>query len=1159
MDETLHISGAAPARTSTNYAALRESGMAWIRLWAKESWTDHNVHDPGITLLEATSYAVTELGLRLELSMADLLKSGEARAAPELEPAHRVLPMGPVNAQDLRRVLLDHPLVSDARIFEPADNEVPFYALPGADPPLTYVLGPQRIRPSGLYEVLVELTDRELNTNTYGLQIVSGAQTYDIELALPFWDDPEAAPFLQPVTLNSVAMIDTSGAWRVLPELQSYFGRLTVSYTDGGGTPGTVDMWVLLRIETPLQPPSVIPGVLAAARAALELNAAGAPLVRFTTRVRAAADAVDTLRTFLAGWRNLGEQAVRMGLARLQEIAVRATLEITGGIDLEMLIARIFMDIDALLSPRMRFESLASRRAVEADPEAIYDGPLLRRGFLSVELAAAVPPAVIYTSDILRIIMRRRSGNSDNSNSGDTTGDGDLVTQENPGGRDIVAVTDLTLANFINNRVITGQADDCLHLVEIQRYRPRLSLAKSRISALRNDSAVSYEPARVQAIFQQMQDAAQAQAQALSGDASPVWPVASGDALPVEDYTPIQAELPALYGVGDASLPDSASPERRAAAKQLEGYLLPIEQLLGDVTAQLGNINRFYSGRGDESASYFVRAPFDLPGARSLLRRFAPGSNWQTFVADPDNAVMRALNEAAQSRDQLLDRRNRMLDHLLARQGEDAVALAQEVYRWARAELVAASLAPAQQEASIAARRQAASARLLQLKSALLRDAPELNGFRLLANSNPFVSDATLLRIEPDGIGFRWFLAPGGTALLRSVDPLASMAVAGIAAERAFNQAGRATNFKIVDLGGGLRRLRLFDGSGSIATVLAESTQSFGTVAAANVALPDFAASFASHRVEASRSPMERRIALHSGIRNTTQRRSLTASTAFFTVFDDPAPPGFVGKRWRLRGLPAGTGPVLLVSPVRFDAPTDPQAVALAEASIRQVLRHGQDEWNYQIVPTAGTFDIELRDPAGSLVASGGSPLASLADARAALAATVDHLYRTYGAETFYLVEHLLLRPRRNGDPFLSLPVPLPVQVPVGPTQRERDPYSQRISLVFPSGLARDFAQPHATAVTTQTTPDRFRDTEFRQHVAGMVQRACPAHLLPTLFWIDWQAPGSLDSPASFDTFEARYFTWLDTVLIPGATPVAADTARNALLESLNAIANDAV
>ena len=32
----------------------------------------------------------------------------------------------------------------------------------------------------------------------------------------------------------------------------------------------------------------------------------------------------------------------------------------------------------------------------------------------------------------------------------------------------------------------------------------------------------------------------------------------------------------------------------------------------------------------------------------------------------------------------MLDRRNRMLDHLLARQGEDTVAFGQELHRWAQ-------------------------------------------------------------------------------------------------------------------------------------------------------------------------------------------------------------------------------------------------------------------------------------------------------------------------------------------------------------------------------------------------------------------------------------------------------------------------------------------
>lgn len=1143
MTDTLHISGAAPARTSTNYAALREAGMQWIRLWASDSWTDHNIHDPGITLLEACSYAMTELGLRLELDIADLIKSGESRAPAELKPAHRVLPMGPVDAQDLRRVLLDHPLVGDARIFAPADNEVPLYEQPG-DPPLTYTPGTPRVRLSGLYEVLVELADpaRDLNTGTYASQIVAGATTYDIELAMPFWDDPEAAPFRKPAVINAVAMIDTGGAWRALPETQSWFGKLTVAYTDDGGTPGTVEVWVLLRVATPLQPASVIPAALLAARVAVESVAAGAPVRRFAERVLAAAEAIDTLRSYLAGWRNLGEQALRIGLARVQEIAVCANLEVTAGIDLERLLARIFIGVDTLLSPQLRLETLAERRAAEADPSRIYDGPLLRRGFIASDLADAAPLSVIYNSDILRIIMQRRSATAGNAES-------DIAAQESSVGRDIVALTDLTLANYINNRVITANAPDCLHLVEVQRYRPRLSLAKSRLLTVHNGALLRHDPARVQALFNQMQLAAAMAATALG--TSPVWPVTSGEALPVDDYTPMQNELPALYGVGNAMLPDSATPARRAAAKQLQGYLLPVEQLLGDVTAQLAHINRFYSGDADVEASYFVRAPFDLPGARGLMRRFDPRADWAAFVVDPNNLVLRALHEAAEDRPQLLDRRNRMLDHLLARQGEDAVAVAQEMQRWARAELDAASLPPAQQDTAIAARRQAADARVLRLKSALLRDLPELDRFRLLASGNPFFGDATLSRIEPFGVGYRWLLAPAGTELLRGVDALANVASAGFAAERAFNQAGRASNYVVVDVGGGLQRLRLFDGTstGATAKVLAESTQGFGSAAAASAALPGLAATFAARRIESSLSPLERRIAHHTGIRGATRHPSLTATAVYFEFITEAAPPGLVGKRWRLRDAPAGKGTVLLVSADRFDAATDPQAVALAEAALPKPLRYGQDEWNYRVVPSGAGFDIELRDPAGLLVAKRGAALASQADAEAALRATVDHLYRHYGAESLYLVEHLLLRPRRIGDAFLS--------IPVSPVLRERDPYSQRVSLVFASGLARDFTLPRATAVATETTPDRFRDPEFRRHAEGIVQRDCPAHLLPTVYWVDREST-TANAPASFDTFEARYFAWLDSVLIPGATAAAVDSARNALLESLNAIANDA-
>lgn len=1139
MNDTVHISAAPPARTSMDYSALRETGMEWIRLWAKESWTDHNVHDPGITVLEAFSYAMTELGLRLDQDVADLLRSGEAHAEPQLEPAHRVLPSGPVNAADLRRILLDHPLVSDVQIFQPAPSEVAFYESPGGDPPLTYTAGTPRVRPDGLYEVLVELSQRELNSNTYASQVVFGGQTFDIELALPFWDDPEAAPFRQPVTITSISMVlDAGVAWRPLPEEQAYYGRLNIAYTDATATPGNIESWVLLRITTQLtQPSAVLPGILAAAQGAIEANTAAAPVPRFALRARSAAIAVEELHSYLSGWRNLGEQAVRIGLARVQDVSVRARLEVSGGIDVEKLLARIFMDIDAALTPRVRFRSLAERRAAEPDSAGLYDGPLLRRGFLGGGDDISYP-RVIYSSDILRIIIRRRSSEG-----------GDVVTQENPAGRDIVAVTNLALGNFINNRPITVGAVDCLHLVEIERFLPRLSISKSRIVCVRNDSAVSYDLSRVQALYDELQE--QAQAVALTADPSPIWPVLPGVAMPVEDYVPLQNELPAAFGVGEAALPDGAGPERHAAVKQLQGYLFMFEQLLGDMTAHLGNINRFFSADAGDTPSYFVRRPFDLPGAQTLLRRFPAGGNWQAFIADPDNPVLGALRDAAESRERLLDRRNRMLDHLLARQGEDAAALGQELHRWARAELLAASLSPAQQETRIAERREAANARLLQLKAELSRDAPELNALRLLANWSPLIADASLLRVEPVTTGFCWHLSAGGPELLRGRAPAASSTAAAIAAERAMLLAGRASNYTVVNLGGGQRRLNLMDGTGAGAQAIGESEQIFASVGAANTALAAMALEFSTLRRESSASSFERKVAHQSGIRDTRRRRALRPINEFFEIIDDPPGGGLFGKRWELHELSGNAGAVLMVSPVRYEAPADPQAIVLAEQGIRQVLRYGLDEWNYHVVPAAGnTFQLELRDPADTVLATLQAALATSADARAALEAIVAHLYRAYGAERLHLVEHLLLRPRINGDSFLSLPE--------GETTRERDPYSQRISLVLPSGFARDFSLPPATATLAETTPDRFRDSEFRRHFAGMVRRACPAHLLPTIYWVDRQAPGTPASNASFDTFETRYFDWLDSVLIPGEAPAAIDLARNRLVEALNAIAHDA-
>ena len=543
---------------------------------------------------------------------------------------------------------------------------------------------------------------------------------------------------------------------------------------------------------------------------------------------------------------------------------------------------------------------------------------------------------------------------------------------------------------------------------------------------------MSYDIGRVQTLV----DSAllQADPQSRTSDTSPVWPVKRGDLLPIGEYTPLQEELPATYGVGHAVLPDSASITRRAGVRQLQGYLLLFEQILADLTTQLVNINRFFSGDADEETTYFTRPPFDLPGVSKLLRRFTPGGDWAAFVGDANNAVARALHDAAESPTEVLDRRNRMLDHLLARQGEDMVAFGQELHRWAQLELAAINLPAAQQAQRIADRRDAANRRLVQLKAALLREAPELNAFRLLANGNPLLGDAGLLRITPSGTRFSWQLAPGNQERLRSTGLFDTTADAHGDAENALAFAARSALYRIVDIGGGQRRLNVMDGATAAARVVAESSQTFAGDPAATAAATEIAAVFAQLRLESSPSPFERHVAYPTGIRSRKRHRLLTPTSVNFQIVDDPPGGGLFGKRWRLFELPANGGQVLLNSPQRFTAATDAAAIQLAQDSIRQVLRYGIDEWNY-VISTAAPFRYQLNDPSGAPLAVRDAALASRGDAERAIAATVDLLYRSYSAEGFFLIEHLLLRPRRIGDPFLSLPA-TPGQLSAIPTAR---------------------------------------------------------------------------------------------------------------------------
>src|SRR6185312_9765198 len=92
MDQSTIIPMTPPAMKSQDFSFLREEGMELLRDVAAQTWTDHNLHDPGITLLEACCYAITEMGLRSGMDVRDLVASDVSGFKQQFYSAAEILP-----------------------------------------------------------------------------------------------------------------------------------------------------------------------------------------------------------------------------------------------------------------------------------------------------------------------------------------------------------------------------------------------------------------------------------------------------------------------------------------------------------------------------------------------------------------------------------------------------------------------------------------------------------------------------------------------------------------------------------------------------------------------------------------------------------------------------------------------------------------------------------------------------------------------------------------------------------------------------------------------------------------------------------------------------------------------------------------------------------
>lgn len=641
-----------------DFWALRREGAETIERLGHETWTDYNIHDPGITLLEALCYALTDLGYRTAYPIEDLLApppgSGYIPDRQGFFTARRALTNVPWTITDFRKILIDLPGVRNAWLFVkdcPCDGI--FLYANCQEEALQYAPTEHQIIIRGLWDVLVEFEEEDdfgdLNSGwlryNFSFAAASAFATASIELRLPTWGEAGAkdaafqrfrrARSVTGIAVQHIAGNKTDNANIPQVELQKalrkpLFAKLRVDFLDADGTAASVMLEDLPMHVRPARDGDRGALQLTDVAAALEDASPSGLLGLYLQRLQRADAVMRDVRATLHARRNLCEDWCGITAVPVEDISVCADLDVSPDADIEAVLAEAYALIGEYFSPEVRPRSVESLLEESTAAEDIFNGPALSHGFLlTEEVEATGLKKTLQTSDVINILM------------------------------DIEGVEEVR--NFSFGRYdAEGRHVESVPwtLVVAHQHQPRFYAAGSKFLVYKN--GLPFLPNALE-LSDTLQVVKAGRAAALNAIGADDLPVPEGTYIEPPAYEPMMNALPRTYGVGPAGLPPAATILRRAQAAQLKGYLLHFEQILANYLADLQGAHNLFALDESVTGSYASQLLTDAIIA-DLGSLYAPPGGV------PLNATaLQALTEDAPA---FLDRRNRFLDAMLARFAE---------------------------------------------------------------------------------------------------------------------------------------------------------------------------------------------------------------------------------------------------------------------------------------------------------------------------------------------------------------------------------------------------------------------------------------------------------------------------------------------------------
>jgi hypothetical protein len=635
---------------SQDYEFLRKEGLKHIESLSHEIWTDYNTHDPGITILEALCYAITELGYRCGFEIKDLLtdKEGELVKGQNFFTAKEILTINPLTINDYRKLVIDIEGVHNAWLYaddyqldnkknKQAINEVPLFADCKNDK-LVLETNAFPVFLSGLYRVLIDLgqDDRLGDLNT-GEIIIDNPELagrfargeFWFSVNLPSWKE---AGFdyssLDPsvISVNSLQIDATLHPAKGSVELVEA-GNVVIPFT----------------VNISKKPPSKtvsdadIAGMFSINDFLTEL------IGSYITKIQKAKKIIQTVIKLLHEHRNLCEDFLSVTTIDYERIAFCFDVDVKPEADIEKIQAEIYYAIENYLNPSVDFYPLKEMLDKKIPVDEIFNGTALTHGFIdTVQLEKTQLHSVIHTSDIINILM------------------------DIPG---VIAIRNFVMTKYDESgKPVPGYTGLkwCMDITPF--HKTVLSVARSKILLFKNQFPFL-------ARYEEVHDTilvlhAQRSRSKLNGTADDL-PIQTGDNRDTESYWPVQYDFPQTYGIGEYGLPSTATTQRIAQQRQLKAYLMFYEQLLADFMSQLTHLHRLFSTENIKQ-TYFARFLENIKDLDPVYNTALPTGQLRDLLLQQD-ATAPAKNgwqQLYEPRYLFEDRRGRFLDHLLARFAE---------------------------------------------------------------------------------------------------------------------------------------------------------------------------------------------------------------------------------------------------------------------------------------------------------------------------------------------------------------------------------------------------------------------------------------------------------------------------------------------------------